>query len=235
MPKLHSFPDPQALADAFALRFIAWGRESIAKRGRFRVALSGGHTVRIEFEAIAKLASQLDWSKVDFFWVDERWVPLESPESNAGEAMRIWLDKLPLKPGLQIHPMYNGGEPAAGVTAYEILLMKAFPLGLPFFDLCILGMGPDGHTASLFPGAPALQESQRAVIAVQHPVTGQWRGTLTLASINSSLGCAVLLAGKEKAAALKGVLAGDPALPLSHVRPVYTSLEFFVDQAAQGL
>lgn len=228
-----TFPDPESLAQAFAAQFVAWAHESFERFGRFRVAISGGRGVRAEFAALAQRGQELDWSRVEVYWVDERWVPWTDGESNSGEAERLWLDKLPKKP--KIFPMWSKDTtPEAGALAYEALLAKAMKPGLPFFDLCILGMGPDGHTASLFPGAASLKEEKRAVIAVQQPGTGQWRTTLTLPAINASLRCVVVMTGEEKAAGLKGVLAGDPGLPLSHVRPVYTNLEFFVDQAAAG-
>lgn len=233
MPKTHVSPDPDALASAFAAQFLTWGHESLERFGRFRVALSGGRGVKAMFEALAQRGQEMDWSRVEVYWVDERWVPWADSESNSGEAERLWLDKLPKKP--KIFPMWSKDTtPEAGALAYEALLAKQMKPGLPHFDLCILGMGPDGHTASLFPQADSLKEEKRAVVAVQQPGTGQWRTTLTLPAINSSLRCVVVLDGNEKAAGLKGVLAGDPALPLSHVRPVYTKLEFFVDQAAVG-
>lgn len=224
-------PDPETLAQAFAAQFLTWAHESLERFGRFRIAISGGRGVKHLFEALSQHGQELDWSRVEVYWVDERWVPWTDPESNSGEAERLWLDQLPKKP--KIYPMWaKETTPQAGALAYEALLAQRFKPGLPFFDLCILGVGPDGHTASLFPGAAPMKEEKRAVIAVQHPESGQWRTTLTLPAINSSLRCVVLLDGKEKAAALKGVLAGDPALPLSHVRPIYTQLVFFVDQSA---
>lgn len=231
MPRLITHPDPESLAQAFAAQFIVWAHESLEKFGRFRIAISGGRGVRPVFEALSQRGQELDWSRVEVYWVDERWVPWADPESNSGEAERLWLDRLPKRP--KLFPMWAKDMKAdLGAIGYEALLDKAFHPGLPYFDLCILGLGPDGHTASLFPEQPSLKELKRRVLAVMQPGTQQWRTTLTLPVINGSLRCAVIATGKEKAAALKGVLDGDPALPLSRVRPVYTQLEFFVDQAA---
>ncbi|HTB23625.1 MAG TPA: 6-phosphogluconolactonase [bacterium] len=231
MPELKVYPTESAQAQAAAELFLSWGRDAIAARGRFRVALSGGRGPRGLFQALAQRPQALDWGKVELYWVDERWVDWGSPESNYGEARRLWLAAL--EPGPRCFPLFDASlEPEAAALAYEKLLTENFAAALPVFDLMLLGMGPDGHTASLFPGQASLDETRRLCLAVRHPASGQERLTLTLPVLNASRRCVFLLSGAEKAALMAQVLAGRAQVPAARVRPPQGELLWLSDAAA---
>jgi 6-phosphogluconolactonase len=176
----------------------------------------------------------LDWSKVELYWVDERWVAWDNTDSNYGEAQRLWLagrTKGPL-----CFPMYNAAlEPEAAADAYAALLARRFGAVPPVFDLILLGMGPDGHTASLFPGQASLDEIRRLCLAVQQPTSGQVRLTLTFPVLNAARRCVFLLSGAEKAALLAQVLQGKAVVPAARVAPVHGDLLWLADAAAASL
>jgi 6-phosphogluconolactonase len=187
------------------------------RQGAFRVALSGGRTPELLFRLLAEARFQrLPWDKTEVFWVDERRVPYDRPESNYRLARELLLDKVPLARG-RIHPMPTGsGEPAEDAAAYEALLRKTFPgRAWPGLDLCLLGLGEDGHTASLFPGGPELAERRRWVAATRSPKGVAGRLTLTLPALWASGLRLFLACGREKSAAVRAVLgpAQPPMLP----------------------
>jgi 6-phosphogluconolactonase len=234
MPDLKVFPTEAAQAEAAADLFIAWGAEAIRVQGRFRVALSGGRGPRGLFQALAKRPKALDWVKVELYWVDERWVPWESPESNYGEASRLWLAAMAQGPAC--FPMFNAAsDAAASARAYEIILSQRFGQVPPVFDLILLGMGPDGHTASLFPGQASLDETRRLCLAVRQPATGQERLTLTLPVLTAARRCVFILSGAEKAELLAQVLAGKSTVPASRVVPTHGEVLWLADASAASL
>jgi len=234
MPELKTFDTEAALAQAAADLFIALGKEAIAARGRFRAALSGGRGPRGLFVNLSHRPKDLDWSRVELYWVDERWVPFIESDSNYGECQRLWLDGL--APGPLRFPMYDRGlQPDTAAHAYEERLVKNFGAALPVFDLALMGMGPDGHTASLFPGQPSLEERERLCLAVRHYQTGQQRITLTLPVINASRRCVFLLSGADKAGLLAEVLAGKADVPAARVHPSQGEALWLADAAAAAL
>jgi 6-phosphogluconolactonase len=234
MPDLKVFPTEAAQAAAAADLLVAWGAEAIRVHGRFRVALSGGRGPRGLFLALAKRPKALDWSKVELYWVDERWVPWTSPESNYGEANRLWLASMAQGPAC--FPMFNGAlDAAAAARAYEIILSQRFGQVPPVFDLVLLGMGPDGHTASLFPGQASLDETRRLCLAVLQPATGQERLTLTLPVLTAARRCVFILSGAEKAELLAQVLAGTANVPAARVIPTHGELLWLADAGAAAL
>jgi 6-phosphogluconolactonase len=231
MPKLESFPTETALAEAAAAFFTALGRHAIRERGVYRAALSGGRGPRGMFRVLAGLPKALDWSKVELYWVDERWVDVESPESNYGEAGRMWLDRL--RPAPARFPMYDPNrDPEAAAKAYAQLLKKRFNAELPVLDLALLGMGQDGHTASLFPGQPSLKETGRLCLAVRQPATGQQRLTLTYPVLKASRRCAFIVQGSEKADLLGRVLAGRVQVPAAQVSQAEGEVLWMADAEA---
>jgi len=233
MSTLNIYPTQSAQAQAAADLFIACGIESIRERGGFRAALSGGRGPRGLFKNLAGRAASMDWGKVELYWVDERWVPWSDADSNYGEAGRIWLDGWATRPSC--FPMYGEGlglENAA--RAYEELLVGNFGCKLPVFDLVLLGMGQDGHTASLFPGHASLDETARLCLGVRQPATGQERLTLTLPVLNAARRRVFMLGGGEKAALLAEILAGGRSdLPAARVRRQDTL--WLADQDAAAL
>ncbi len=237
--ELRRLTTPQDLFQAAAEEVIRSATDAVAQRGRFTIALSGGSTPRNLYTLIAANASAtLPWDKMFFFWGDERHVPADSPDSNYRMARESLLSKVPIPPA-NIFPVPTENPDAAQVAeSYEQTLRNFFavaPGEFPRFDLILLGMGPDGHTASLFPETAALQEKSRLVVANWVEKLGGSRITFTLPLLNSARCVAFLVSGTDKAAALHEVLEGNaPAekYPSRLVRPREGKLIWFVDRAA---
>jgi 6-phosphogluconolactonase len=196
---LHIYPDLEALSRAAAEFFVRQGREAILARGRFSVALSGGQTPRRTYELLSQAPWRdgVAWDRVHIFWGDERCVPLDDPLSNARMAREAWLEHVPLPPG-QIHPINCSRAPEEAALQYEDLLRRFGGGRLPSLDLVWLGLGDNGHTASLFPGTPALNERQRGAVPVYVNEQNQFRVTLTAPFINQAAMVVFLVAGGEK-------------------------------------
>ena len=237
--ELRRLTTPQDLFQAAAEEVIRSATDAVAQRGRFTIALSGGSTPRNLYTLIAANASAtLPWNQMFFFWGDERHVPRNSPDSNYRMAEESLLSKVPIPPA-NIFPVPAENPDAAEVAEiYEQTLQKFFavaPGEFPRFDLILLGMGPDGHTASLFPETAALQEKSRLVVANWVEKLGGSRITFTLPLLNSARCVAFLVSGTDKAAALHEVLEGNaPAekYPSKLVQPREGKLIWFVDRAA---
>ena len=232
------FDDANGVAAATADRMISAGKEAIERRGRFFVALTGGSTPLMvcPLLVIPPRVTALDWSKVDFFFGDERAVPSRHPESNYNLARTAFLDYLPgVRPG-QVHRMI--GEAAdldAACRAYEALIART--VGAPHgavaaFDLIWLGMGPDGHTASLFPDTAALNEHSRWVVPNWVPKLDAWRLTMTYPLLNAAREVNFVVTGADKAAALAAARDGTSDVPAAHITAERTI--WFVDRAAAG-
>jgi 6-phosphogluconolactonase len=230
-------PDADAVAAATADRLIAAGQAAIEDHGRFHLALTGGSTPQIvcPMLVVPPRVLQLDWTKVEFFFGDERAVPARHPDSNYNAARQTLLDYLPrVGPG-QVHRMI--GEAAdldAAARAYQALLNRIVPKGesgLPVLDLIWLGMGPDGHTASLFPGTGALNETERWVVPNWVPQLDAWRLTLTFPILNAAREVNLVATGEEKAWAVRAVQAGSEDLPPSGLVDAARTV-WLVDQAA---
>lgn len=228
--------DLDELSREAAARFVQAALEAVRERGRFLVALSGGKTPIGMYRLLAgELRDRVPWDKSFVFWSDERCVPPDHPESNYGLAARELLAHVPVAPG-RIFRMKGELEPPRAADEYELILRDVFQLApgdLPRFDLLLLGMGEEGHTASLFPGSEALKETQRLAAAVYVPKVNMYRLTLTLPVINNARAAIELISGANKAAALAHVLAGkEPQLPAQMVRPVDGTLTWIVDREA---
>jgi 6-phosphogluconolactonase len=242
LPGVLVCPENESVARAATRMFVEWVWQAIAREGTFRVALSGGSTPRAFYRTLADetYRRQVDWGKVHLFWGDERCVPPDDPESNYGLVRRELLIRVPIPPG-NVHRMEADREdlgPAA--LAYEELLRAHLELdehGLPSFDLIFLGLGLDGHTASLFPGAHGLRSTSRWVSTPLAPHLGTRRMTLTLPVLNAARRVLFLVEGAEKAAILHTVLEEevDPPLPAQLVTPTNGQRWFLVDRAAAAL
>ena len=233
---VHIHRDAYAMAERAAHIFAASCEEAIAERDVFRVALSGGHTPIYLFRLLSEpdWVERLPWNKISLFWVDERCVEPDHPESNFGMARRELLANVPVT---HFFRMKNEGNPEEAARNYEKLLIREFELGngeLPRFDLMLLGMGGDGHTASIFPGSPVLSEKSRLVADVYVPSLKADRLTLTLPVINNSRCCMFMVTGKDKHNALGKVLnlLVEPTLPAQMVRPGVGDLVWIMDEAA---
>ncbi|GIK41847.1 MAG: 6-phosphogluconolactonase [Chloroflexota bacterium] len=251
--ELHIFPNPVQLGQAAAAHVAQLSAEAIAARGRFTVALSGGSLPQVLGPALVKQAT--DWSAWHVFWADERCVPLTHPDSNYFLAQQYVFDHVLIPPG-QIHAPDTSLDPAQTAAAYQSTLAQVFanqssnhptfepkapygqpsnlpPPPLPQFDLILLGMGEDGHTASLFPGHPLLQETGRWVVPIfDSPKPPQQRITLTLPVLNNARQVAFIAAGAGKAAILPQVFAAGSILPAHRIQPTSGHLHWFVDEAA---
>ena len=231
-------PDGAALAAACADHLLEVVRAAVARRGVAHVALAGGHTPR---DANALLAAQprrgtVDWSRVVFWFGDERCVPPDDAESNYRMNRETLLEPLGIAPE-RVHRMRGEGEPTAAAADYDAVLVRE--LGeRPRLDLILLGMGPDGHTASLFPGTTGGIPKDKHCIAHYVPQFDRWRITLTPRAINAARAVAITAGGAEKADALAGVLNGPrqtDVYPSQLVHPENGELRWFVDAAAAAL
>ena len=237
--EVHILPDAAALARAAADSFADAAIAAVALRGRAAIALSGGSTPRRmgELLALPPYRGDVPWDRLEIFWGDERWVPEDDPESNAGVAKRTFLDKVPV-PSAQIHPfltMHVRPDQAAQAYAATILSVLGSHAGVPRFDLVLLGMGDDGHTASLFPGTEALRERSALVVAHDVPKLHATRLTLTPPVLNAGRQVVFLVTGADKAQTLSAVLEGPvrpEELPAQLVRPVDGTLRWLVDRDA---
>jgi 6-phosphogluconolactonase len=238
-PEVRRLTTPQDLFQAAAEDIIRSATDAVAQRGRFTIALSGGSTPKNLYTLIAANASSnLPWDKVFFFWGDERHVPPTDPESNYRMAQETILSKVPVPPANVFRIAGENPDASAAAEAYEQTLRKFFALApgeFPRFDLILLGMGPDGHTASLFPETEALQEKSRLVVANWVEKLNTSRISLTLPVLNAARRVAFLVSGADKAAVLHEVLEGKAPgekYPSKLVRPIDGTLIWFVDRAA---
>jgi len=227
---------------ALAQRVAQWIVDlACATPGRFAIALSGGSTPKRLYQllAAAPLRDQMPWQRTHLFWGDDRFVPWDSPDSNYGMARAAMFAHVPIPPG-NIHGIPFSGTVAEAAREYEQTLKSYYGAGAlnpkrPLFDVVLLGMGPDGHTASLFPGKPALEEHRRWAVEVPEPGLNPFvpRVTLTYPALDSARSVAFVAAGADKMAMMRRVLAGDRALPSARIAPV-GELVWFVDRAAYG-
>jgi 6-phosphogluconolactonase len=238
-PAVRRFADAEAVSRATAAEFVRCAAEAIQARGRFTVALSGGSTPRRLYQLLAgePYRGQVDWGRVEVFWGDERSVPPDDKDSNYRMAREAMLAALALPAG-HVHRMEaERADRDTAAREYQDEIARAFgidPNGEPpAFDLILLGMGPDGHTASLFPGHPQLHATGIAVCVRDSPKPPPERMTLTLGKLNESRRILLVVTGEGKAAMLARVLAGpDPDVPASLL--ARDRLEVVADAAALG-
>jgi 6-phosphogluconolactonase len=228
------FPTPETLADAVARHIVVRADGAIATAGRFTLALAGGSTPR---DAYARLATDdfarwVEWERVHVLWGDERCVPPDDPRSNYRMAKEALLDRVPI-PAQQIHRIRGEDAPEKAAAEYERELRAL--LDGEALDLALLGLGEDGHTASLFPGQPAVHETDRWVVAVPAPPGNLWRVTLTPAVLDLAKHVTFVVSGASKSLRLAQVVQGPftpDLLPAQAIRPRQGVLTWMVDQAA---
>ena len=228
---------PYQTAETLVMDFIRYIEHMLVYREQLYIALSGGSTPQLMFEIILKeYATALPWDKLHFFWVDERCVPEISEQSNFGIAKRILFSKVPL-PYTNLHPIRGGDDPLHEVVRYtgEILAHVPCLHNIPVFDLIMLGMGDDGHTASIFPGQLDLFEIPAICVISQHPESKQKRITLTGKVINNALEIVFLVTGKQKAEKVRAVLENDVeafSFPANKIKPIHGKLAWYLDNEA---
>jgi 6-phosphogluconolactonase len=231
------YETPEELAEAAARDFAARAEEAISERGRFAVVLAGGSTPKATYEVLARdYADQLDWGRVDIFFGDERTVHPEHEGSNYRMVRGTLLSRIRVG---SIHRMRCELSPEEAAANYEHQLREFFGASdePPSFDLFLLGLGKDGHTASLFPQTPALDVTDRWVVVNPVPKLGTSRLTLTIPVINAAEAVTFLVAGEGKADALREILEGDAdprGYPAKFIHPQGGDLIWMVDRAAAG-
>lgn len=216
-------------------------QDAIAQRGRFAIALSGGHTPARMYSlwgAAGKYNEETDWNRVHVFWGDERYVPPDDPLSNYGMTRETLLSKVPI-PAENVHPAPTAlPTPEKVAEAYDSELREFFGTAEPAFDVTLLGLGPEGHTASLFPGSTALRETKRWVVAVQVAAKPRDRITFTLPVLDQSRNTYFLVAGEDKQSILAALRAEPDSrpseYPAARVHPADGRVLWFLDQAAAG-
>jgi 6-phosphogluconolactonase len=241
MSEVLVFSSVEALHETAAGFFVDAAVDAIRQRGAFVVALSGGTTPRSVYALLARddrWRLRVRWDQVHFFWGDERHVPPDHPDSNFRMAREAMLDRLPVDPGKIWRIKGEYPDAARAADEYERDLRRLFAAGLPRFDLVLLGMGPDGHTASLFPGTQALHEQHRLAVANRVLELGTVRITLTLPVLNEAAEVLFLVHGADKAVALEAVLEGPPRpleFPAQSIKPRQGRVRWLVDPAAARL
>lgn len=234
--------DLEDLSRRAATEFVRLALESVRSKDRFAVALSGGATPRAlhSLLATAEFREKIPWPHIHLFWGDERCVPPNHRDSNYGFAYETLISRVPI-PAENVYRMKGEEDPQIAAFDYEQALRKFFGFsarGLPRFDLIFLGLGEDGHTASLFPGSEVLQEKRRLVCAAYVKRFKSNRLTLTLPVLNRAANVFFLVVGEDKASALRDVLQGknNPhLLPAQGIRPRKGRVVWFVDEAAARL
>ena len=232
------YPDLGTLSQEAARYIVRLASEAIVTHGRFTIALSGGSTPKKLYSLLGSepYRRQMDWAQVEIFWSDERCVPPDDPESNYAMAQQVLLSKIPL-PANQVHRMpADQPDREAASLAYAEEMQRTFGTdGIPTFDLIQLGMGPEGHTASLFPHQPSLHEQERLVMPVSVPKPPPERLTFTPPLLNAARHILFLVTGSEKSDAVHAVLEGvynPDEYPAQIVRPPHGEVTWMLDREA---
>lgn len=234
------FKDQKALDQAVAHQFLDVTRQAVFERGQALVVLSGGNTPKGFFELLhqAPFKKKVHWSKIHFFWADERCVSADDPESNYGQAEKLLLAYVPV-PHSNVHPVDGLLPPERAAEDYRVLLksMAQDDADWPRFDWVLLGMGTDGHTASLFPGQKDARERDQAAIATSAAYQGRpsHRVSLTPAILNDARQVTLMVSGEEKAQILSRVLKGEPDpfnLPVQRIQPHDGTLSWMLTESA---
>ncbi len=235
-PELRVYATADELASGVAELFVEASSHAIATTGAFRVALSGGSTPRLFLRLLATspYSSRVDWSNVYLYWGDERCVPPTDAASNYRMAKHALIDHVPIPPG-NVHRMEGEREPAEAAAAYDALLRDVFAGPTPHFDLVLLGLGDNGHAASLFPGKTAVREVERWAVSEFIEAVQMSRITLTPPVINASALVAFVVCGKEKARIVRRVIERSrdiDAAPATAIQPDGGRLVWLLDHAA---
>ena len=226
------FANSEELARGAAEYLVARSGEAVAQKGFFTVALSGGSTPKVLYQLLADepFRSQVPWSRTHFFWSDERHVPPDHPDSNYRMTQEAMLSRVPV-PEANIHRVHGESpDAAAAASEYEQTLLQLTKQTLPQLDLILLGLGPDGHTASIFPGSDVLNETKRLVAAPWVEKFNTHRITMTLPLLNNGASILFLVSGADKAEMVKKVIEGPKEFPAQAVQPTHGRLIWMLDQ-----
>jgi 6-phosphogluconolactonase len=232
---LNIFRNPEELADQFAIQLMNWAENHSGNT--FHLAISGGKTPDLLFSVLAsKYPDSSLWQKVHFWWVDERMVPPSNPESNFGVAQKLLFSQISI-PEENVHRIKGENAPEVEALSYSAQIQKNIPQsnGWPVFDLILLGMGDDGHTASIFPDQMHLLDSERICEVATQPQSGQKRITLTGRAISHAKKVCFLITGLNKAERLSEIWNNPEkanSLPAAHIHPENGDLEWYLDEPA---
>lgn len=234
-PQIKVLPTPEALAAYAAAQIVEAAQVAVELDGQFSLVLAGGATPKALYQILATddYRTQIDWTRVHVYFGDERCVPPDHPDSNYRMASESLLSKIPI-PGDNIYRIRGEIDPEQAATEYGQLLKERFGDGGP--DLILLGMGDDGHTASLFPNTKALQETRHRCVSNYVEKLNAWRITVTAPFINRAKRVLILVAGANKAARVQEVLEGSPdpqRLPIQLIQPA--NLTWLLDSQAAGM
>jgi 6-phosphogluconolactonase len=236
-PIIHTFKTPENLSDSFVIQLITWINETPGEV--FHLALSGGKTPSLLFSVLAeKYADKVPWKKIHFWWGDERMVAPSDRESNFGVVNQLLFSKIGVLKN-QIHRIKGEEKPDQEVKRYSLEIESQISIinGWPKFDLIILGLGDDGHTASIFPGEMELLESEKITAIARHPETGQQRITLTGKVLNNSKRVAFLVTGTSKSRIFNKIISDSQesaTYPAAHIR-TEGETHWFIDEACSGM
>jgi 6-phosphogluconolactonase len=237
--KINIIQTTEALAKAAADKMLGISQQAIERNGRFVIALSGGSTPERLFKLLAKppYLNQITWDKTFVFWGDERFVPSDDQRNNSNRAKSLLLNHVPI-PAINIHPIPVDLKPEESAKEYEKTIKKLFDKESPCFDLIFLGLGEDGHTASLFPGTDVVFENKKLVKEVYVEEQSMYRITMTPALINQAHNIVFLVEGEKKAKILKTILT-EPRqtnkFPAQIIQPEKGNLYWFLDKKAAAL
>jgi 6-phosphogluconolactonase len=237
--EIHIYPTSSELIHAVAGKIVGAIQQAVQHNGTCSIALVGGNTPREVYALLATMPyqSRVNWNYVYLFWGDERTVPPNHPESNFGMVQRTLLAHIPI-PKANVHRMLGELTPHLAAAEYTAALRRLFKQNLPRFDLILLGLGQDGHTASLFPGTDALEEKDQPAVAVLDPALNTYRVTLTFPVINAAREVVFLVSGRNKAAIVQrvmGVKYPTKELPATMVQPDHGVLHWMLDAEAAEL
>lgn len=235
---LHIHDNPASLFEATARRIVELGNEAIAQRGAFHIALAGGNTPRALYRCLGAppLRPLLDWSRVHLWFSDERCVPPDHADSNYRMAVEAMLNRLPVELE-QFHRMEGELVPEVAAQRYRdaLAVLPHDSEDIPVFDLILLGLGADGHIASLFPETPALETYHTPVVALHATRLQSWRITLTLPVLNHARHVLMIVSGEKKADVLRHIFHVQPEavpLPVQLLKPAEGVLEWYIDRDA---
>ena len=234
--ELYTFDDKEIMSEQLASWIESLVQDTLKKQDLFTLVLSGGGTPKLLFEKLAsdKYKDKIDWKRVHIFWGDERVVPFEDDRNNAKMAYDILINHINVPPE-QVHIMRTDIEPKLAAEEYQKILHHYFDNTSNSFDLVLLGMGDDGHTLSLFPGSPIIEEHERWVNSVYNEQQKMYRITLMPAIVNKASNIAFMVEGAKKANVLQQVIEGPyipMKLPAQIIKPVNGQLSWFLDKAA---
>ena len=234
--KLHIFDDKETMSEQLASWIERLVQDTLKKQDLFTLVLSGGGTPKLLFQKLAsdKFKNKIDWKRIHIFWGDERVVPFEDDRNNAKMAYDILINHIDIPPE-QVHIMRTDIEPELAAEKYEKVLHQYFDNTPNSFDLVLLGMGDDGHTLSLFPGSPIIEEHEHWVNSVYNEQQKMYRVTLMPVIVNKASNIAFMVDGAKKANVLQQVIEGPYTpreLPAQIIKPVKGQLSWFLDKAA---